>query len=103
MKTVVAKYSCNACGDHDIKVTVRERFKNEDIKNYVEATAQALGDVHGVRNPFCPCRKLDVSMPVGVDKDGEVRIGFSDVRELTKEERDELNKQLKRSDAHESN
>ena len=61
------RYTCNACGIDDVKVLVRARREDEDIKEWVEnVMSWAIIDHHKIFSPKCRARTMaNVKIPVG--------------------------------------
>ncbi len=69
-EAIICMYTCHACASIKVKVAVPAR-ENEDISDWIKATAQILGDHHCNRSPHCTERKVDLWIPVeGADKIG---------------------------------
>lgn len=69
--TITCFYSCKVCDLKEIPVVVPAR-EEEDVVQWVQASAALMGSDHEKRSPTCPSRTIDlkIPMPAGSDKVG---------------------------------
>jgi hypothetical protein len=57
-------FTCHGCKLEKQKVSVRERTKDEDVIQWMDATMLVVKDAHSILSPHCRERKVDLMIPV---------------------------------------
>lgn len=70
-------YTCHGCGLTDRVVEVPERGPDDCVVQWVEQSAMFVGADHERVSPNCPCRQVDLKIPLRANPndDPTVRIG----------------------------
>lgn len=64
LNTITVMYTCRECQLLAREIVVTERALHEDAVQFVERIGNAAGADHMRVNPNCPCRQVDIQIPL---------------------------------------
>jgi len=73
--TMIVVWTCHKCWCQLVKTIVPTRSEGEPIEDYMRKVGQKCGDHHVRLSPRCPCRHIDLAIPLS--QNDEDPLGFS--------------------------